>query len=146
MLIVESAFVIITILFARYGLDKAIASCLSGLTLKPFQMQVILPEFNSNSFVPQSIGCNTSSILSFLVTSFAKSISKPMISLLSPRKPIGGKLSSNPITNCALPVSEALSVWFFLHPKERAESNTVKMINSFFISHLFKFSFLHTLS
>ena len=65
----------------------------------PFQIQSIAPEFNSESFAPQSIGCLTKVQLFLLQTSCAKSKSKPIYSPLPTENPYGGKLASKPTIN-----------------------------------------------
>ena len=70
----------------------------SGETVKPFHNASTFLDFNSASLLDQSIALNSTSMPARLAASFAKSISKPTISPLSSLKPIGGKLSSKPIT------------------------------------------------
>ncbi len=62
-------------------------------------MTSIVPLSSSVSLRVQSIGWNLALIPSSLVTSLARSISKPTILSFSSLKPIGTNVSSIPITN-----------------------------------------------
>ena len=64
----------------------------------PFHKASIRLALNSASLLLQSMGLNSTSMSSFLAASFAISISKPTMLFFSSLKPIGGKLSSKPIT------------------------------------------------
>ena len=67
--------------------------------VNPFQMQLIVSEFNSPSLESQSIGCFTSFQLFLSHTSCARSRSNPTYSPLSSLNPYGGNEASNPTTN-----------------------------------------------
>ena len=98
----ESPRTTTTCAFLTYGAEKAITLSLSGVTVKPFQIQSMLPVASSCSFAFQSIGWGTSSTPRRFATSLAASISKPTISPFSSLKPIGGKESSSPRMNVPL--------------------------------------------
>ena len=67
--------------------------------VKPFQIQSMVPEFNSISFASHAIGWATNSSPRRPATSFASSRSKPVYSPSSPTNPMGGKSWSNPTIN-----------------------------------------------
>ena len=81
-----------------YVLENKIFFSRSGETVKPFHKASIFLDFNSASLLDQSIALNSTSMPARLAASLAISISRPTISPLSSLKPIGGKLSSKPIT------------------------------------------------
>ena len=81
-----------------YVLENKIFFSRSGETVKPFHNASIFLDFSSASLLDQSIALNSTSMPARLAASLAMSISKPTISPFSSLKPIGGKLSSKPIT------------------------------------------------
>ena len=110
----------------------------------PFHKQSTEPVLSSISLVDHSIGCNFNSTPIRFATSVATSISKPTILLFSSRKPIGGKLSSNPSTkvplsktfckelSCAVPES-AVPPFVFEdepHPANTASIATIIIANT----------------
>ncbi len=70
----------------------------SSVIVRPFQSASTRLPDSSASLALQSIGLNSTSTPMRLAASRAMSMSKPTSWFLSSRKPIGGKLSSRPIT------------------------------------------------
>ena len=70
----------------------------SFVMVKPFHNTSIRLDFSSASLLSQSIDLNSTSEPIRFATSFARSISKPTSSPFSSLNPIGGKLSSKPMT------------------------------------------------
>ena len=123
----------------RYGLEKAICLARSSVIVNPFQSMSTCLLFKAASLLSQSIGLNSTGIPMRLPASVARSMSKPTILPLSSRKPIGGKLSSRPMTI----LSGSLSAVFSSPPQPASRAMTMvrdsKSENTFFISKITPF-------
>ena len=86
-----------------------LAFLLGFVMVKPFQSMSTCLLFKAASLLSQSIGLNSTGMPMRLPASVAKSMSKPTMLPLSSRKPIGGKLSSRPMTILSGSLSAAFS-------------------------------------
>ena len=81
-----------------YGSEKSRFFFRSSVISRPFHNASMRPLWISASLLAQSMPLNSTSVPRRFAASFASSTSKPVISFFSSRKPIGGKLSSRPMT------------------------------------------------
>ena len=84
--------------FCMYGGVNAMFCLRFSVIVRPFQSASTRLPISSASLAFQSIGLNSTCTPMRLAASRAMSISKPTSSFFSLRKPIGGKLSSSPMT------------------------------------------------
>ena len=84
--------------FCMYGDVNAMFCLRFSVIVRPFQSASTRLPISSASLAFQSIGLNSTCTPMRFAASRAMSISKPTSSFFSLRKPIGGKLSSRPMT------------------------------------------------
>ena len=133
---------------SMYGSENSMFSLRFSVMSRPFQRTLTRPLLSSASLLDQSMALNSTSRPRRFDASFARSTSKPVISLFSSLKPIGGKLSSRPTMILPLsPEPEPLSAAFWPpQPVTKAAVMTAAIPNAsnffHFICHLSSFSSL----